>query len=196
MTITPDELLSNTELPNVFSALRRVVMPDACETIADVYRIVDSYGGNNEYEVLREEGVSYNHRLARLVSILLSDGGVRDASVFVTALWSALVFDANVVYGGKPAKGVPEEIVGEIEQIINDPLAQPHGAVIRASLDLDRIRHLHISCLPPEARLRAIEATERLYGEALLAVLPKQLCAKLQHACMLQRRRLKLDSNE
>ena len=196
MTSTPDDLFCGTTLPNVFTALRRAVTQDECERIAAVYRNVDSYGGNHEYEVVREEGVSYNPRLARVVSILLSDGAVRDESVFVTALWSALVYDADVFCGGKQATSVPEEMLSQIEQVINDPLAQPRYAVIRASLDLDRIRHLHISCLSYEDRLRAIESVESLYGEALLAVLPEQLCAKLHHACMLQRRRLKLDCNE
>ena len=196
MTTTPDDLFCGTTLPNVFTALRRIVTLDECEKIAAVYRSVDSYGGNNEYEVVREEGVSYNQLLARVISIQLSDVGVRDVSVFVTTLWSALVYDAHVLCGGRPVKDVPEEMVVQIEQIINDPLAQPRYAVIRASLDLDRTRHLHISTLSLEARLRVIESTETLYGEALLAVLPKPLCAKLHHACMLQRRRLKLDCSE
>jgi hypothetical protein len=183
------------ELPRVFITLRRFLSEKQYCEIVRQYRAVDKLGANIDRETVREDGVSFNPRVARILSILLTDAGCRDCTVLVSAIWSCLAYDIS--YGRIRIENdfldVPSEYRASVDAVIGNLRQDSSTACIRAVLDLDRIRHLHISSLEYSERAEVLEAIGVTYTENLLAMLPRALYDKLLHARSMQHRRLHSD---
>jgi hypothetical protein len=59
-----------SECPGVFGLLSRLLGEDAASALAVDYELVSQHDGNYEPAVIREEGVSYNPRIGRVLSIV------------------------------------------------------------------------------------------------------------------------------
>ena len=181
------------ELPRVFITLGRFLSEKQYREIVRQYRAVDELGANIDRETIREDGVSFNPRVARILSILLTDAGCRDCAVLVSAIWSCLAYDSTYGKIENDFLDVPSEYRGSVDAVIDNPRQDSSTACIRAALDLDRIRHLHISSLEYSKRGEVLEAIGVTYTENLLAKLPRALYDKLLHARSMQHRRLHSD---
>ena len=181
------------ELPRVFITLRRFLSEKQYREIVREYCAVDELGANIDRETIREDGVSFNPRVARILSILLRDAGCRDCAVLVSAIWSCIAYDITFKGIESHFLDVPSEYRASVDAVIGTPRQDSSTACIRAALDLDRIRHLHISSLEYSKRGEVLEAIGVTYTENLLAKLPRALYDKLLHARSMQHRRLHSD---
>ena len=181
------------ELPRVFITLRRLLSEKQYREIVREYCAVDELGANIDRETIREDGVSFNPRVARILSILLRDASCRDCAVLISAIWSCIAYDITFRGIESHFLDVPSEYRASVDAVIGTPRQDSNMACIRAALDLDRIRHLHISSLEYSERGEVLEAIGVTYTENLLAMLPRALYDKLLHARSMQHRRLHSD---
>jgi hypothetical protein len=180
--------LFKAECPGVFLSLTRLLEPSAVASISTDYGRAVRFGGNEEPQVIREEGVSFNPRLGRILMILLRDAGVRDPLLFRAAVYAS----ADIPEGEWPE--LPEEARAIIQAIRDGNLSDERALAIRMVWELDSLRHLHMTTYSAQEREQVLLAKER--PEYLQAV-PKHLeglAAKVQHAVHLQRKRLARDT--
>lgn len=145
--------------PKVFIALKRFLEPDQLASLAANYQKCVSLGGNVEAGMTREEGVSFNPRLARILSIMIHDGGVRDFESLRSALCAAC-----------------------------DSLREKSSALVRGVIALDSIRHLHQTDFSEPKRQEILLGVESTLLGQLRNEMPEWLQKKLEHAIALQRR--------
>jgi hypothetical protein len=145
--------------PKVFIALKRFLEPDQLTSLAANYQECVSLGGNVEAGMTREEGVSFNPRLARILSIMIQDGGVKDFELLRSALYAAC--DNSAVSGSTLVRGV---------------------------IALDSIRHLHQTDFSEPKRQEILLGVESTLLGQLRNEMPEWLQKKLEHAIALQRR--------
>jgi hypothetical protein len=145
--------------PKVFTALKRFLEPDQLASLAADYQECVSLGGNVEPGMTREDGVSFNPRLARILSIMIHDGGVKDFELLRSALYAAC--DNSAVSGSTLVRGV---------------------------IALDSIRHLHQTDFSEPKRQEILLGVESTLLGQLRNEMPEWLQKKLEHAIALQRR--------
>jgi hypothetical protein len=154
------------------------------------YASAEAHGGNRELRLSREEGVSFNPRLARIVSILIHDLGVRDLSTIRAALYCA-VFDSGfgvpVTLEAHPP--VPPELQPLVGATTGETLAHGGSGAIRAVIALDSIRHLHQGQWSDQEREDILAQAEQIVHALAGSQQESALTAKLSHAITLQRRR-------
>ena len=134
--------------------------------------------------MVREEGVSFNPRLARILSLLIADGRVRDFNTLRAALYAA---SSARVPEGNP-EGVPGELLGTVSAVWSRCPESATAALIRGVLELDALRHLHQTQYPQMTRLGMLGQLEEYLREDAAELLPEWLRKKLEHAITLQRR--------
>ena len=78
------------ECPGLAVLLGRYFDPSTVEILSEDYFAAVVRGGNQEDGIIREEGVSFNPRLARIITVLLRDGGVRDSWMLRVAVYGAV----------------------------------------------------------------------------------------------------------
>jgi hypothetical protein len=183
------------DLPQVFTALRRFLSDDEWNELASHYRAVDALGANRDPEIVREDGVSFNPRIARILSILITDGQCQEYRAMVVAVWATLAYDQLCGYVLRNSINHPDRYFARIDLIIENPFSDAVTACIRAALDLDRVRHLHISRLDFSQRKEVLCSIKSLYSNKLLAMLPTRLCDKVAHARSMQERRVEIDAS-
>jgi hypothetical protein len=149
----------NDESPKVFMALQRFLAPDELAALESDYQRCVSLGGNVEAGMTREEGVSFNPRLARILSIMIHDGGVRDFESLRSALCAAC-----------------------------DSLREKSSALVKGVIALDSIRHLHQTDFSEPKRQEILLGVESTLLGQLRNEMPEWLQKKLEHAIALQRR--------
>lgn len=162
--MTPDNKAPDTpslpsDSPKVFTALKRFLGPNQLASLAADYQRCVSLGGNVEAGMTREGGVSFNPRLARILSIMIHDGGVREFDQLRSALYAACagsLADSSVI-----VKGV---------------------------IALDSIRHLHQTDFAESKRLEILDTAQSELLSQPGNDLPEWLRKKLEHAIALQRR--------
>lgn len=158
--------------PKIFHALGRFLAPEALEEVATYYQQAARLGGNIEPKQKREQGVSFNPRIARVLSILIHDCSVTDLLTIKSAI------RASVMEQGVELR----EVSASLEAL--EPLSEQRMALVRGALALDTVRHLHqcrySSDETSQILARAERLLETLEGEAL--------ALKLRHAIGLQRR--------
>jgi len=179
--------LFKAQCPGVFTTLARLLEPTALFTISTDYGIAAMRQANQEPEMRRVDGVSFNPRLGRILMILLRDGGVRDPIVFRAALCAL----ADITPGEYPE--LPNEVLALVQTIQDGGIGDERALLIRMACDLDAIRHLHMTSYSVEQRDQVLLAKER---EEYLRCVPKHLEAlagKVLHATHLQRQRLARD---
>lgn len=194
------------ESPKIFRALARFLNPAELAIVGADYQHVRQCGGNIELGLTREQGVSYNPPLARLLSIVSVDLGIQDLLLIRTTLYAAvllrdglleLISRNETALHELQSKRITLEIPGDIKESVQsacDPsCATSAGCVIRGVLALDTIRHLHQTSWSLADRQRILEDVERNVVEPLIRREPEILVKKLSHAITLQRRRLRVD---
>lgn len=173
--------------PKVFSILGRFLEPANFEQISADYQRCAELGGNTELGFVREDGASFNPRLARVLSLLVSDGKVSDPAILRAALYAA----TRVVFSGTRLEGfVPPELLRVVETVGDTSYAIPEAALIRGVIELDAIRHIHQRNLSVAERVEMLADKEKLLQTGFLALLPAWLRGKLEHALALQLRNL------
>jgi hypothetical protein len=179
--------------PKVFQALARFLGPEELALVELDYTQAQALGGNSERGLMREEGVSFNPRLARIMSIIIRDLAVRDPLVIRASLYCAVLDSGFGVEQPQMARSAELDVPAELQSLVGDaafssPRAEA-SLTIRAVIALDTVRHLHQGSSSTEER----EAT-LLYAQSLVRRLAErdpstQLAIKLNHAIELQRRR-------
>jgi hypothetical protein len=154
--------------PKLFVALKRFLTAQQLDSLAIDYSICAQNGGNFEAGMSREEGVSFNPRLARILSILIHDGRVRDIITLRAALY------AGAASGSREGANlkVPSELKDAVSQ-----------EVIKGVIALDTIRHLHQTNFSSQERDEILSKFNTCPGDT-----PEWLQKKLEHAILLQRR--------
>lgn len=175
------------EAPALVALLERAFGIGCVHQVSADYERASRAGGNVEPNgLVREEGVSFRPRLARIVTLLLKE---------VPGVRLETVREAICAAGGvkHPGPGL-----GDAEADIDKPSATPCSEVATRidpsaaslAIELDTIRHLHMTPLDAEARARALSTAEELaHGVVCLPALAT-LRQKLLHAITLQRRGL------
>lgn len=116
-----------TDSPKLWFLLHRTL--DA----AEIPEIVKSYqtsvlkGAAKEHPVIRSEGVSYNPKPARILDLLIREGGIKDVALLKSAL---------------------EEMCDELR---TEP--KKVAPIVELAILLDKLRHLHMSSLTHEQQL-------------------------------------------
>ncbi len=162
------------------------------------YQAARQLGGNVEIGLEREVGVSYNPRLARVLSIIAMDVGITDTETIRAALYAA-VFDSGLGAEDSDPKYDMGVVPSELRDLVtracdrNDPDAK--GCSIRGTLALDAVRHLHQTSWNDLQRASILSAVEGNVVSKLRTSAPENLVRKLEHAINLQRRRLAADQS-
>lgn len=184
--------------PKVFQALARFLGPEELALVELDYSQAQALGGNSERGLMREEGVSFNPRLARIVSIIIRDLAVRDLLVIRASLYCAVLDAGFGVEQPQMVRGPELDVPAELQSLVSDAaLSSPTSEAaltIRGVIALDTVRHLHQGSWSEDER-----ETTLLYAESLVRRLAErgpatQLAIKLNHAIELQRRRSCLES--
>ena len=175
------------EAPGLAGSLGRLYGHEVVERVALDYCAVADRGGNDELGVIREEGVSHNPRIARVVSLVIQDCKEVTPRVLRAA-----------VYGTLPlTQGVPPELLPDLVAIREaTPTSPEWAACVALALMLDRVRHLHMADIPvreKEGILFTVEASSLLTPGVGS---PENLRLKVIHGVAMQRRRIKMDGVE
>ncbi len=172
-----------SECPGAFGFLSRLLSEEAMRLLAQDYDLVVEHDGNYEPAVVREEGVSYNPRVGRILSIVAQDGMVHDQDSMRSAM-----------YACAPRLMPPEDLEPLGSEVRNLLSTESVPNTIQLALELDFIRHLHMTTYSAEDRQKLL--TERAESTLLarLGTGSPALFQKVMHAITLQRRRLELDN--
>ena len=176
------------ECPGLAVLLGRYFAAPTIEALAEDYYGASARGANQEFGVVREEGVSFNPRLARILTLLLREGGVRDPWVMRVAMYGAASSE------GSPLEELDAQLAAEVRLLTLDPCSgSPWHKTIALAYILDRVRHLHMTTMTVSEReeyLRTVEQTSIVSGDS-----PRDpFLGKVRHAITLQRKRLSIDS--
>lgn len=171
--------------PALESLLKRLFKGDMLTQLVDAFMLVWQAGGDSEGDIVRAEGVSFNPRLARLAQIVLLDSRskllrasdpqdeLQHAAELVVAVWLASL--PNSQYRQLSFKISAQHrrtsiIAGLAREIASGDLSGgpigPEG-IVAAALILDRVRHLHMTPLTIEQRLKELTQLERTSLELL-----------------------------
>lgn len=173
--------------PKVFLALSRFLDEASLAQLAREYFECEKQGGNSEPGLEREEGVSFNPRMARILSLLIVDGEVREFELLRTALYAASI-DPRVRALGGQATHVPQDLARAVLAVWSQPPQGEEAVLLRGVIELDVVRHLHQTEYSQAMRLSMLDKIERgLLGKDVVLFSP-WLRKKLEHAIQLQRR--------
>lgn len=177
-----------TDCPGAAFVLGRFLGREHLELIGQDYKCVVARGGNHELGVVREEGVSYNKRVARALMIIAKEAGCQDVDTLRLGVYSCA---ADVVDTGDLR--LDRELLS-IRASSNPPASQ-RESVVRGALLLDRCRHLHMMGVRLDARvelLRELKAQAQLLeGDSL----PEAIQKKIQHSLTAQTQRIDIESS-
>jgi hypothetical protein len=175
------------ECPGLAGSLTRLYGREVAEEFSQHYAEVADRGGNDELGVVREDGVSFNPRIARLVSLVIQDCDEVTPRVLRATVYSALPDDVEV----------PQEVLSDVADIRGASRSSPVWILcIALARMLDCVRHLHMAELPTD---RKEELLASVASSALLlpgGTTPENLRLKVIHAVDMQRRRIKMEGME
>lgn len=173
------------EAPALRGAVLKLFGALAISAIASDYERVAAHGGNVEVGLVREEGVRYNPRIARISLLVLDEGGIRELGHLRATIWSTLR-DAHRL------ADLEDRDIREVAECVlsGDDSEQALIHTIRAAIALDTVRHLHMTALEM--------ADKRAYlsSKAIRSLVKQDSSAasnldrKLQHAVTMQERLL------
>jgi len=175
------------ECPGLAGSLGRLYGNDVVSQFAHDYCEAAARGGNAELGVAREDGVSFNPRIARVVSLVIQDSDDITPHVLRVAAYSAVPLDGEI----------PADLRSDVSAVRDVASESPEWIkCIALALMLDRARHLHMADI-------GFDEKEGILGSfassALLASdggSPASLRLKLIHSIDMQRRRLHVDRGE
>lgn len=177
--------------PKVFTALSRFLDSAQLAQLAAQYAECAACGGNVEPGVEREVGVSFNPRLARILSLLVTDGGVREYDTLRAALYAASCDPRH-----DERRALPEELHALVTEVWSQAPALPSAALVRGVIELDSVRHLHQTQYPATQRHAMLACVEEDLLKDPSRALPEWLRTKLEHAISLQRRQIDLSDKD
>lgn len=180
----------------MFQSLARFLPSPELTLLSSDYHAAQQLGGNVEHGLEREEGVSYNPRLARVLSIMATDLGITDITSLRAALYAA-IFDSGLGAERSAAtcdmNVIPPELQDLVAQARNRDTIDGTGCSIRGVIALDAVRHLHQTSWALSERESILTRIEGSIVSNLRGSAPEILVQKLQSAIDLQRRRLAAD---
>jgi hypothetical protein len=175
------------ECPGLAASLGRLYGKDVVAQFAHDYCEAADRGGNTELGVAREEGVSFNPRIARVVSLVIQEHDKITPHVLRVVAYSTVPLDG----------GVPAEVLSDVSAVRDVTLESPEWIkCIALALMLDGARHLHmadIGCAEKERMLASFASSALLAPDAGS---PENLRLKLIHSIDTQRRRLHIDRGD
>lgn len=168
-------------------SLARLYGREVADEFANHYVVVADLGGNHELGVVREEGVSFNPRIARVISLVIQDCDDVTPRVLKVAAYSALPVDVEI----------PLEFQSDVLAVREATPSSPAWvSSVALALMLDRVRHLHMADIPVSDKERLLSTLE---SSSLLTPgvgNPEKLRLKVIHGVAMQRRRIKMDEVE
>jgi hypothetical protein len=171
------------ECHGLAGSLTRLYGEGVVSQISEDYSAAADLGGNLELALPREEGVSFNPRIARVVSLVIQECDSVGLTLLRSAVYSCVDNDR--------INDIPPEVGCEVKEIKTASLQSPAWAQgVSLVLMLDRVRHLHMVTSTHDekgAYLDEVRASMLLRPESRA---PERLRMKVQHAVDLQARRL------
>lgn len=172
--------------PGVTALIRRYLGDSALGVLDAQYESAVAAGGNRERGIVREEGVSFNPRLARVITILI-EAGVREVQVLVFALrYGALGADEQAPLLPDVYRVQAAQCGATAEGGLSDEAVD----LVATAYALDFVRHLHMTTFPADVRVRCLERAEVLLREFSSLPVDSLVPRKLSHAILIQRRRI------
>jgi hypothetical protein len=174
-----------SEAPGLTFKLARIFNAEVINQLEAHYDRVVQLGGNQEEGFVREEGVSFNPRIARIASLVLEHCVSPTPEAVAAAMWSVVPDRLLELQATAP------QLVSLVEGVFEesaDQMITPIAATIRAVLLLDRLRHLHMATLSLSEKIAVLDAPRCAAVLAETFPISQQLRAKVQHARQLQRR--------
>jgi len=174
------------ECHGLAGSLTRLFGEPVISQISSDYCVAADLGGNLEFALAREEGVSFNPRIARVVSLVIQECESVDLALLRAAVYSCV---AN-----ERMNDIPHEVLSCVEEIRAATSESPSWAQgVSLALMLDRVRHLHMMATALDekgAYLDEVRASPLVRPESGA---PERLRVKVLHAVDLQARRLSDD---
>ena len=174
------------ECPGLAGSITRLYGDEVAFQVAADYCVVADRGGNVELGLSREQGVSFNPRIARIVSLVIQDCGKVEPSMVRVAVYSSLPRESGC--------DIPVDVAGDVAAV-KDPSLESSSWIqgISLAVMLDRVRHLHmITCTlgEKEAYLNEVRSSPLIASQSGA---PETLRLKLLHAIDMQTRRISFD---
>lgn len=135
--------------PQLNGLFGRTFSPDDANLLRIAYQTAWEFGGTEHPQLIREPGVSFNPRSARVASLLIQEGGVTNLEV----LSAAILGCASHI----PLNKVPENIRQLFLAVQNGADQSLETELIFAARQLDTLRHLHMFSISKDAALRIAE---------------------------------------
>jgi hypothetical protein len=176
--------------PGVTALIRRYLGDSAVTTVSQEYTHAVEGGGNHEPGVVREEGVSFNPRLARILTVLLQEGKVRDLSVLCFALRCAGIAEDR---DDGPLPHMYRSVATLREALSESSISDATIALVASVYCLDAVRHLHMTTFSLEVRKAFLQDMERSLAELSTYIGDSKVPQRFAHGILLQRRRLTAD---
>ena len=177
------------ECPGLVGSLGRLYGDDVVGAIAADYCTAADLGGNVEVGLSREEGVSFNPRIARIVSLVIQDSDRGDSHMLRVAVYSSIPDDKT--------DAVPPEVRADVRAVHAASSESPSWIQgVQLALFLDKIRHLHMvamSDVEKTSYIEQVQSSQLLTGRSSA---PEKLRLKVIHAIDLQTRRLTSDAEK
>jgi len=148
--------------PKTYFYLKEVFSEVELEQIGKSFLNVIRIAGPEEATTIREPGVSFNPRPARLCEILCREGDEKNLSAFIAVL-ASVVIDQRVA----PEGFSPEETInaGAIINFPNIPETPNKPSLTKETIELcflcrsiDKLRHLHMSSMSKTEVKQQIES--------------------------------------
>ncbi len=170
-------------------SLGRLYGEEVVAQIGGDYCAAADRGGNVEPGLSREEGVSFNPRIARIVSLVMQDCEEVTPHMLRVAVFSTLPDGAT--------EGVPTELCKDVSEVrAASPESSPWIQGISLALYLDRIRHLHMVAMSDAERIAYVEYVKSSPLLSVRSGAPENLRLKVIHAIDLQSRRIAIDAEK
>lgn len=174
------------ECPGLAGSLSRLFGHDVVARLAVDYCVAADLGGNVEVGLTREEGVSFNPRIARVVSLVIQECEPVDLLLLRVAVYSSVPKERAAAIPADVASAIGMMGLGAFD-------ASPPIQGVSLACMLDQVRHLHMSNAPLHQKqgiLDEVRSSRLLLPESGA---PERLRVKVLHALDLQARRLSDD---
>ena len=179
--------LFKRECPGLFAKLSRTLDPCTLQQLSKDYQQAGAVGGNLEVGIVREEGVSFNPRIARIVSIVLQDGGCNEPITLRAAIYATIPAMPDILGDDD---GAIKGLINELRKDLVDATMDGRARILALAIELDSIRHLHMSALSLIEKREVLEYAARLAEYGAQAVLSAKLSKKLAHGVSMQSNRI------
>ena len=183
-----------TKAPGLTFKLERIFSAAIIDELDSCYIAADAAGGNEELGFIREDGVSYNPRIARVASLLLEERG-KDviANEIAAAMWSLVTKEV-------PELATLNSEVSDLVKLVRGDLVYASSLACVAAIigvrELDTIRHLHMTTRSLDEKRAYLNALKTSTLLAPSSAISQTLRKKIEHAIAMQERCLDADGSE